>query len=90
MIAQHQENYDEYEEYSLVSCHSNKLLDLSQGGAHKGSLIIWEKNLNDNQSFVFYSCENGQHEIQCRQNGHYLTVENNHNGAKVTTAPKKN
>ena len=46
-------NYDEYEEYSLVSCHSHKHLDLSQAGPHKGSLVIWEKNLNDNQSFIF-------------------------------------
>ena len=74
--------------YTILSCHTDKVLDLSGGGEHQGSLIIWDSNKGDNQSFTLSPAVNGQYRIKCKANGQFLTVENGSNGAKIMTAPK--
>ena len=75
---------------SLLSCHCDKVLDLSGGGDHQGSLIIWKSNKGDNQSFTFAPCGVGEYHIKCKANNAYLTVENNSNGARIYTSAKTN
>ena len=74
--------------YTLLSCHTDKVLDLSQGGEHAGSLVIWKSNKGENQSFTFVPCGNGEYHIKCRINKTYLTVEGPHNGARVFAGKK--
>ena len=74
--------------YSLLSCHTDKVLDLSQGGDNADSLIIWKSNKGENQSFTFSPCGGGQFHIKCKINKQYLTVEGPHNGARIFTSKK--
>lgn len=76
--------------YTLLSCHTDKVLDIAGDGPHKGSLIIWKSNKGDNQSFSFVPCGVGEYNIKCKANGQYLTVDGNGNGARVYTAAKTN
>lgn len=66
------------------------MLDLSQGGAHKGSLIIWSANKGPNQTFVFVPTDSGRFHIMCKQNRQYLTVKDKANGSAFVTAKKTN
>ena len=66
------------------------MLDLSQGGVHKGSLIIWSANNGPNQTFVFVPTDSGRYHIMCKQNGKYITIKNKENGTPFTTEKKTN
>ncbi len=59
--------------YAFKSCHSGKVLDMSQQASKNNQLIIWDYNKGDNQKFIIYQ-KGPDFLLKSRKNNIYLTV----------------